>query len=567
MAKLKVEGLNAIQENLTNFALISGLKCNVDKSMIMIVGTENVPEFVNLSGFQVCNTLRILGFDITKNYKDLTNNFTGVLDKIERMANFWNRYRLSLQGRISVAKTLLLSQIGYIGSIITPLPEQLTAMQGLIDNFVCGTMNISKKMINVEPIKGGLGMINISDYITALQCSWIKRGLDSNIDSWRSDLNDITGENIVNILPTDIIEAEMPINFNISVSFGKFKERFYLTNDNFLTSFIIGNPLIINNKVDKRNIGNEIFLYDQANSDKKRLSKLVVHQFFNGEGEFIDLPAASLLMGIPLSVAQYGRICTAIKDTMTVIKNKKVNTLVPVNLSLTKFLTRFKKGSKKFRNIISLHSNHKIKCTSKRSTRTFFNNINCLVPSEKELEILYGQWNIKCFTVRFRDFVYKFRNNLLGLNTRVAHFNNNIMRTCTFCQISNNRQVPAPDESFYHLFFECPYTRTVLQNFITRFLYDLNFDNERKKRAFFFTGSNPATGKVDNMFLLGIATVSMYHIWECKLKKTIPTIMGLTNEIFWSMDIATKLCRRISEDMSNNLHICRIWRAEASARR
>jgi hypothetical protein len=88
-----------------------------------------------------------------------------------------------------------------------------------------------------------------------------------------------------------------------------------------------------------------------------------------------------------------------------------------------------------------------------------------------------------------------------------------------------------------------------------------------KKERFFFTGSNPATGKVDNMFLLALAMVIMFYIWECKLKKTMPTIMGLTNEIFWTMDIAIKLNRRLSEDMTNNLHICRIWKAEASARR
>jgi hypothetical protein len=64
LALLDNEALNAIREILNKFADISGLKCNVDKSLIMICGTDEIPAYVAESGFQIADSLTILGFQI-----------------------------------------------------------------------------------------------------------------------------------------------------------------------------------------------------------------------------------------------------------------------------------------------------------------------------------------------------------------------------------------------------------------------------------------------------------------------------------------------------------------------
>jgi hypothetical protein len=122
MALLDREGLLRIREILENFANISGLKCNVDKSQIMIIGMEIVPEFVAEAGFEITNELKILGFKITKNFDDMKNNLKPATEKIRALIRYWDRFRLSLPGRINVAKSLMLSQIGFFAAII-PIPE------------------------------------------------------------------------------------------------------------------------------------------------------------------------------------------------------------------------------------------------------------------------------------------------------------------------------------------------------------------------------------------------------------------------------------------------------------
>jgi hypothetical protein len=55
----------------------------------------------------------------------------------------------------------MLSQISYLGSIITPDPDQLEEMQKIINDFVKGSMRISGTGITNTIAKGGLGMIDI----------------------------------------------------------------------------------------------------------------------------------------------------------------------------------------------------------------------------------------------------------------------------------------------------------------------------------------------------------------------------------------------------------------------
>jgi hypothetical protein len=113
MALLDRDALLCIRDILENFAGISGLKCNVDKSQIMIVGTDTVPDFVTEAGFAITNELKILGFNITKNFDDISNNLTLAIEKIRALIRYWDRFHLSLPGRINVAKSLMLSQIGF----------------------------------------------------------------------------------------------------------------------------------------------------------------------------------------------------------------------------------------------------------------------------------------------------------------------------------------------------------------------------------------------------------------------------------------------------------------------
>jgi hypothetical protein len=156
MALATPEALGAISETLANFANISGLKCNFDKSMILPVGfNEVLPEFLTNSGFPIVDSIGILGVKITAEYNDLVSNFDGTIRKITDIKNYWSRFKLSLQGRVLIAKTFMLSQVGYLGCILCPTNEQLSQIKQIVYGFIKGRLNISMDKVTFSTKEGG----------------------------------------------------------------------------------------------------------------------------------------------------------------------------------------------------------------------------------------------------------------------------------------------------------------------------------------------------------------------------------------------------------------------------
>jgi hypothetical protein len=99
-----------------------------------------------------------------------------------------------------------------------------------------------------------------------------------------------------------------------------------------------------------------------------------------------------------------------------------------IETDLITFMTRFKRGSKPFRKALDSMDRAMIENKQNRRNNTFFNLLNMQKPESTVLRILNGQWATNCYPVSLREFIFKFRNNILGLNTRVSHFNNNVNR-------------------------------------------------------------------------------------------------------------------------------------------
>jgi hypothetical protein len=238
--------IDAIKETLQNFANVSGLKCNMDKSVILPVGFNdgNLPAFLVNSGFPIVEQVSILGITLTKNFMDITDNFTKRIEKIIKIRNFWSRFRLSLQGRVAIAKTFMLSQIGYLGCIVRPTRDQISQFSKIIFEFIKGSMAIAKDRMTEAPIHGGLGMINVDHYLTALQASWIKKINGNFIDNWRTDISNLTNGNVLVASPVAMGDLNAPILTEICTSFDKVREAFLSLDNNILASNIAHNPCL-----------------------------------------------------------------------------------------------------------------------------------------------------------------------------------------------------------------------------------------------------------------------------------------------------------------------------------
>jgi hypothetical protein len=154
LLELTENNLYTLRESLEKFGDISGLRCNYDKTLVVPIGTNTViPN--NLHGFTVSNKIKLLGLEISNDLNLLTENFLVIRDKIVSLVLFWERFKLTLPGRIAIIKTLLLPQLSYLGSFLTPDDEILSSIQKILDDFALNGQTMSRDRRYLNPEHGG----------------------------------------------------------------------------------------------------------------------------------------------------------------------------------------------------------------------------------------------------------------------------------------------------------------------------------------------------------------------------------------------------------------------------
>ena len=93
----------------------------------------------------------------------------------------WQGYQLSLDGRITFTKSLLLSQYTYIASVLEMPVKKFEKIQSNLNAFIfTNKVNqventfqpwVSKDVLYREKSEGGFGMIRVDHLFQALKCS------------------------------------------------------------------------------------------------------------------------------------------------------------------------------------------------------------------------------------------------------------------------------------------------------------------------------------------------------------------------------------------------------------
>jgi hypothetical protein len=104
--------LNAQKDFCLEFASFSGLKSNADKTTLLQIGlVGNLSDEIRDLGFLITDKVKLLGMDFDRKLSSLTSHSDEVLGKINRIIEYWERFNLSLPGRISICKTFMLHKL------------------------------------------------------------------------------------------------------------------------------------------------------------------------------------------------------------------------------------------------------------------------------------------------------------------------------------------------------------------------------------------------------------------------------------------------------------------------
>ena len=108
------------------------------------------------------------------------DNFSEKIERIKNILNSWSARRLTLLGKITIIKSLAVSQIVHVLSFLPTYQGALKEINSLLYDFLWDKKG--DKIKRVEMIndydKGGLKMIDVQSFNESLKMKWIQGHLN-----------------------------------------------------------------------------------------------------------------------------------------------------------------------------------------------------------------------------------------------------------------------------------------------------------------------------------------------------------------------------------------------------
>jgi hypothetical protein len=374
----------------------------------------------------------------------VAKNFEKVRINIANIIRFWERFNLSLPGKITIYKTLLIPQINFIATVLTPDNVTLDFLSEQLENFVTKGLNIAKNRLYLPPDQGGVGLFDLKNFIAALQTSWIKRAVQSINDNWK-----VTVKNLGNGDPVEcnrhFEQNVLGIGLkNIISSYCKFKKAYSAFNGNFVFDCIYNNCIYGTGRNQAVKFDDNFFGQIIMANSGRQVIELTWKKMLSG-GTFAPFVEFEFLTGIHVSRIQYTKLKLSFDVAI-----KKYGEPADEFINLTDFFNKIKKGSKRYRLILDNENRCKKSVLMSTQVKTFRRVTETNFQTEIRAKNSLANWNLHFLPNRVRLFLFKYYGNSLGTGNHVLHFNPMADVGCVFC-IKNNF-LPPPIETFTHVF-------------------------------------------------------------------------------------------------------------------
>ena len=202
------------------FSLVFGLKPTEAKCEIAGIGVLKGVSLA-LCGMDCIDLtkkpIKISGIHFSYNKKlETEENFIRHVWKIEKVLKLWRMRNLTLEGKITIFKTLAISKIIHL-SLVTNVPTQIIKELNKIQKeFIWNGSNpkIKHSTLCNKYENGGLKNVDILSKVISLQCSWIKRLYDNSSHPWKI---------IISYLIDTYVRKKFKFHLNLGIPANKIK--------------------------------------------------------------------------------------------------------------------------------------------------------------------------------------------------------------------------------------------------------------------------------------------------------------------------------------------------------
>ena len=435
--------VKALFKTIKVFSDFSDLRPNFDKCEIAGIGVLKGVKWA-LCGLKSVDltqqTIKILGIHFSYNLalRD-EKNFINSVKKIETLLHVWCQRGLTLGGKITIFKTLAISQIVYVAYLSCVPNFVIKELMKIQNHFL---WNGKRAKIKHETLcnsfeNGGLQSVDIEFKIKALQLSWIHRLFDQKEHQWKTIPRFLLRRNFgdINVFyhhfsPTGEALRSFPIFYRDVFALWRNCSTRPITPASILNQRIWHNDFI--------KIGNSPVIF----RDFARANLNFVFQLFNHDGSIKTWDQVKTEFNLQNRLYfRYTQLVHALPQGWRQAVLPIPDDIVPTQgiLQCTKLIPLDKLISRQIYAILIRKRAHV------PTSRAYY--INKFPTTENNWLRIYSLPRRVSTYGYDRIFQYKILNNVLYLNKKLFLFGKSTVSTCSFCSNA--------DEDPPHLFANC----------------------------------------------------------------------------------------------------------------
>ena len=119
-------------------------------------------------------------------------NFIENLDSVKKLINIWSARGLSLYGKVTIIKSLIVPKFVYVSSLLTTPMGVIQELNRLIFKFLWKGVDKVTRLSTINDYeKSGLKMIDLETMVKSLRLAWLKRIFSVNDGTWKNYLHHV----------------------------------------------------------------------------------------------------------------------------------------------------------------------------------------------------------------------------------------------------------------------------------------------------------------------------------------------------------------------------------------
>ena len=522
--------LEASETNLKNslkklnwFHFKSGLQVNITKTKVIRIGNirETDSRFCRENDLDWVYEFTALGIEY--NMKRLDNitelNIQPKIEKMEKTLKLWGFRNITPMGRITILKSLVLSQITHIlQALPTPESQLLTTIENLCFDFIWGKKRheVKKDTVYKDIGDGGLKMLNMAEFDFSLKITWLRKLVTADTDWMEFPLK----YNIEKLIFTEEKQHKIIIEKNKN----KFWKSVAIAYTNWYATF----KKVVDIPIEYIPIWANKQVNIPFNSAMFSKNIYYMQDIFSQDGNMLSQTMIEEQKGIKIPFTVYFGLKKAVpKDWKNYMSNyqKPLNLEMPTNLE---WLTKDKKGGQNLRKIWQKNRNKDIPIgQSKWNDELELNN-------EANWKSLYTMADKCKLNIRSKYFQYQVLHRTIITNRKLLQFN--------ICQDENCDNC-GEIETITHLLYNCTTTKRIWAS-VLDWITPLIRDEIYGDKISILIGNTKNTILVNYIFI-----ILKHEIYKFKWKKIPYKLIFLKRSLKNYMNIELYNGRTVGNEM------------------